>query len=114
MDEINLDLKIHDFIEFRMIVYVWDELSQEAINFIRIEEWVGVPDKQKQQMLLDLEDPRNIEKTLQYSEGCDMIRIKFYRPESPTKMAKFKKWIFILGISKKLTQSKLTQKCPFN
>ena len=105
MDEINLGLKIHDFLEFRMIVYVWDELSQEAINFIRIEEWVGVPDRKKQQMLLDLEDPRNMETTLHFTPGCDMIKIKLYRPESPTKMLKLVKWVLILGVADRLRQS---------
>ena len=89
-----------------MFVFAWADLDQHVIDFIRTEEWVGIPDKQKQRMLLDLEDPRNIEETLQYSEGCDMVQLKFYRPESPTKMSKFKKWIFILGIAEKLRQSK--------
>ena len=88
-----------------MFVRYWSKLDENTANFVKTEEWVGVPDRKKQQMLLDLEDPRNMETTLHFTPGCDMIKIKLYRPESPTKMLKLVKWVLILGVADRLRQS---------
>ena len=88
-----------------MFVRYWSKLDENTVNFVKTEEWVGVPDRKKQQMLLDLEDPRNMETTLHFTPGCDMIKIKLYRPESPTKMLKLAKWVLILGVADRLRQS---------
>ena len=81
-----------------MLIYHWKHLSEEIQNLVETEEWVGIPERKKQQMLSDLKDPENMETTLHYSRGCDMIKLKVYRPKGPTVMNKFVKWIFILGI----------------
>ena len=98
------------FFIFRMLVRHWTKLPENITDFVKTEEWVGIPDRKKQQMLLDLEDPSNMEETLHYSPGCDMIKIKIYRPESPTKMLKLVKWVFILGVAERLRQSEEQQK----
>ena len=82
-----------------MLIYHWKYLPDEIQNLVETEEWVGIPEKKKQQMLSDLKDPANMETTLHHSKGCDMIKLKVYRPNGPTVMNKFAKWIFILGIS---------------
>ena len=87
-----------------MIVRNWKDLNQNIKDFISTEEWVGVPEEKRQQVLSDLEDPMNMQTTLHYSEGCDMVKLKIYRPESPTIMNKMVKWIFILGISVELNK----------
>ena len=87
-----------------MLVRHWNKLSSEITDFIETEEWVGIPENKKQQMLLDLKDPGNMEATLHFSPGCDMIKFKIYRPNGPTQMHKMAKWVFIMGIADQLKQ----------
>ena len=85
-----------------MIKIDWAALKTDVTDFIETEEWVQVPDNKKQQMLLDLKDPENMETTLRYSPGCDMIMFKIYRPNGLTKMNKLVRWVFIPGVAKRL------------
>ena len=87
-----------------MLVRHWKNLHGNIKNFIETEEWVGIPEEKRQRMLSDLKDPENMQTTLQYSKGCDMIKLKIYRPDGPTVMNKMVKWVFILGISEILDQ----------
>ena len=82
----------------------WKNLAPEITDFIETEEWVGIPENKRQQMLSDLKDPENMEATLHFSPGCDMIKFKIYRPNGPTQMNKMAKWVFILGIADRLKQ----------
>ena len=85
-----------------MLVRHWNKLDPVITDFIETEEWVGIPENKKQEMLFDLKDPENMETTLHFSPGCDMIKLKIYRPNGPTQMNKMAKWVFILGISDQL------------
>lgn len=87
-----------------MLVRHWKNLAPEITDFIETEEWVGIPENKRQQMLSDLKDPENMEATLLFSPGCDMIKFKIYRPNGPTQMNKMVKWVFILGIADILKQ----------
>ena len=87
-----------------MLVRHWKHLQPQVTDFIETEEWVGIPENKRQQMLSDLKDPENMETTLHFSPGCDMIKLKIYRPDGPTSMKKLLKWVFILGISDILKQ----------
>ena len=69
-----------------MLIYHWNHLPENITNLVETEEWVGIPENKKQQMLSDLKDPENMETTLHYSKGCDMIKLKVYRPNGPTVM----------------------------
>ena len=82
-----------------MIVHDWNKLNDKVLMFIENEEWVGIPENKKQQLLLDLKDPRNIETTLHFANDCDMIKLKLLRSDSPTKITKIKQWVLIGGIS---------------
>ena len=92
-----------------MLIFHWNHLPEEIKDFVATEEWVGIPENKKQQMLSDLKDPENMETTLHYSKGCDMIKLKVYRPNGPTVMKKFVKWVFILGISEELDKWEKSQ-----
>lgn len=85
-----------------MLIFHWNHLPEEITDFVATEEWVGIPENKRQQMLSDLKDPENMETTLHYAKGCDMIKLKVYRPQGPTVMNKFVKWIFIMGIGEKI------------
>ena len=79
--------------------YAWSDLSAQITNYIETEEWVQIPREKRQQVLEDLRDPKNMVTLFRFRPGCDMVNFKIYRPEGLTKMAKFKFWVFIPGIS---------------
>ena len=89
---------------FSMIKFEWNKLAFQIKDFIETEEWIQVSENEKQRMLLDLKDPRNMETTLRYSKGCDLVKLKIYRPTDLTKMSKFEKWIFIPRIAQKIDE----------
>ena len=86
-----------------MLKVYWTELLPEIIAYLENEEWILVPSDKKQKIWMDLRNPENLETYIKYSPGCDMINFKIYRPDGLTKMSKFTTWVFIPGISAKLS-----------
>ena len=83
----------------------WSDLPNQISNYIETEEWVQVPQEKRQQVLEDLQDPKNMVTLFRFRPGCDMVNFKIYRPDGLTKMAKFNFWVFIPGISDLIKQS---------